>query len=445
MVAQMKRQGLGIIQALSQERLDPEQVYALQTNKVRSMITHAWQSSPFYQAKMRTAGITPADIRTMDDLRHFPITTKQELRTTPSDQLLATGYTTTNTIHEPTSGSSGKVFHVYHSKAAFDTYFANAFRHLWSIGYRPWHRVAYTAFDPLITLPWERFGLGVREQINLREPDAQSFLKRLLDINPQLITAYPSILLMIIRVASDAQLRQIRPRAVHLHSELLTEGIRDIIRLAFDCDCFDDYSTCEFHHVTHECRYHQYHIAADNVVVEVLNDGQPASVGQNGEIVITGLTNYAQPIIRYAIGDVGALGTTERCACGSGFPTMALIQGRVDDFVVLPSGRRISPRIVNPAFEHLPGMLEHVLVQETLDTIKVYVNIMPGYAESTMPMIRQNLHDLFREPVELHIIPTTTFERGRTGKLRCVISKVHQASSHIDIVRSTPPVLTEAL
>ena len=58
-----------------------------------------------------------------------------------------------------------------------------------------------------------------------------------------------------------AELARIRPRAIHLHSELLTEGMRDAIRQAFACDCFDDYSTFEFHHVAYECRRHRYHLA----------------------------------------------------------------------------------------------------------------------------------------------------------------------------------------
>ncbi|MBA3470375.1 MAG: phenylacetate--CoA ligase family protein, partial [Herpetosiphonaceae bacterium] len=335
---------------------------------------------------------------------------------------------------EPTSGSSGKVLHIYHSQAAFDTYFSFVFRHLSSLGYRPWQRVAYTAFDPLVSLPWERLGLGVRQQVDLRSRDARTFLNELIAINPQLITAFPSILLMIIRVATSAELRRIRPQAIHLHSELLTDGIRDTIRMAFDCDCFDDYSTIEFHHVATECRHHRYHTAADNVILEVVRDGQPVAPGEEGEIVITGLTNQAMPLIRYAIGDVGVAGVSERCGCGSSFPTMELVQGRVDDFIVLPSGRRLSPRIVNPAIELIPGILEHVLIQEARDHVVVQLHVAEGYRDSLPQQVAFALRSLFGEPMRIEVMLDQDLERGRTGKLRSIISKVHRSASHLDQV-----------
>jgi phenylacetate-CoA ligase len=315
------------------------------------------------------------------------------------------------------------VLQIHHTPEAYDTYFAFAFRHLWDIGYRPWHRVAYTSFEPLPPLPWEKIGLGRREHIDLTRRDPRHYVETLLRVRPQIITAYPSILQMVIRAASAAELARIRPRAIHLHSELLTDGIRDAIRQAFACDCFDDYSTFEFHHVAYECRRHRYHLAADNVIAEFVRDGRAVAPGEAGEILLTGLTNRAMPLLRYAIGDVGVAGD-EECPCGRGFPTMRLLEGRVDDFLVLPSGRRISPRMVNPAFEFLPGILEHVLVQEAVDRFVVHLNVAPPYRQTTPALAQQALREVLAEPVDVAVHLAENLERGRTGKLRCIVSKV---------------------
>jgi phenylacetate-CoA ligase len=406
------------------ERLAGEDVRTMQNWKLRRMVQHAWAASAFYREKFRAAGLQPDDIQSVDDLPRLPLTTKDELRAADPATVLAAGFTKGNTIHEPTSGSSGKVLDIYHSQEAYDAYAAFAFRHLWDIGYRPWYRVAYTSADPLLPLPWEKLGLGTRQQIDLRQRDPRRYVEALLRIRPQLITAYPSILLLIIRSATASELARIRPRAMHLHSELLTPGIRTTIRETFGCDCFDDYSTFEFHHVAYECRRHRYHIAADNVIVEFVRDGLPASPGEEGQIVLTGLSNRAMPLLRYAIGDVGVAGG-EPCACGRGFPTMQLIQGRVDDYIVLPSGRRFSPRMVNPVFEYLPGILEHVLVQEAPDHLVAHLNIAPDHATTTPLLVQHALHDLFgEEPLRLDVQLTTELERGRTGKLRSIVSKV---------------------
>ncbi len=419
------RQARYIAAALRHERLSAAEAQALQDRKLRAMVHHAYATTPFYRRKFRAAGLSPRHIRTVADLRHLPPTTKDELRACAPAEIVAGGYAPAATVHEATSGSSGKVLQLYHAHDAYDAYAAYAFRHLWELGYRPWHRVAYTAFDPLPALPWERVGLGGRHQVDLRKRDPRSYVEDLLRLRPQLITAYPSILLLIIGTATPAELARIRPRAIHLHSELLTAGIRAAIGDAFGCDCFDDYSTFEFHQVAFECRQHRYHIAADNVAVEFVRDGAPVAEGQEGEIVLTGLTNRAMPLLRYAIGDIGVAGSgAGPCPCGRGFPTMGLVEGRVDDFLALPSGRRLSPRMVNPAFEHLPGILEHVLVQDAAGHVRVSLNVAEQHQVTTPGLVRQALADLFGEPLPVEVTLTTEFERGRTGKLRCIVSYV---------------------
>ena len=434
MIGRAARQAQFIVQALRDERRSRADVLRLQDARLRAMVRHAWSNSRFYREKLRAAGLRPDDIQTVADLIHLPPTTKQELQAAEPGATLARGFSPEHSVVEATSGSSGTVLRVYHSAQAFDRYFAFAFRHLWDLGYRPWHRVAYTAYDPLLPLPWERLGLGIRQQVDLRRRDPRCYVDDLLRIRPDVITAYPSILRLVIRSATHAELEQIRPRFIHLHSELLTEGIRAEIGAAFGCDCFDDYSTFELHHVAYECRAHTYHIAADNVVVEIVRDGRPVRPGEEGEILLTGLTNRAMPLLRYQIGDVGTAGT-EVCSCGRGFPGMQLLQGRVDDYIVLPSGRRFSPRMVNPAFENLPGILEHVLVQETPNHIVAHLNVGDEHRLTTPRLVEQALRDLFGEPIRLDVRLTRDLERGRTGKLRCIVSKVGRADPLIGAAR----------
>jgi phenylacetate-coenzyme A ligase PaaK-like adenylate-forming protein len=423
MLRSAARQAAGIVEAMRDERRSPDAVRALQDRRLRATVRHAWANSPFYRRKLGQAGLSPDDIQSVADLVRLPPTTKRELQAADPDEVIARGCSPADTVVEATSGSSGRVLRVHHSRAAYDRYAAFAFRHLREIGYRPWDRVAYTCYEPLPALPWEKIGLGGRQQVDLRRPDPRAYVEDLLRIRPDLITAYPSILLLVIRSATPAELARIRPRAIHLHSELLTAGIRAEIGQAFGCDCFDDYSTFEFHHVAYECRHHRYHVAADNVIVEFVRDGVPVGPGERGEMLLTGLTNHAMPLLRYAIGDVG-VPSDELCPCGRGFPTMALIEGRVDDHLVMPSGRRLSPRMVNPAFENLPGILEHVLVQEAVDRVVVHLNVAESHRATAPVAVADALRELFGEPVQIETRLSTDLERGRTGKLRCIVSKV---------------------
>jgi hypothetical protein len=108
---------------------------------------------------------------------------------------------------------------------------------------------------------------------------------------------------------------------------------------------------------------------------------------------------------------------------------MQLVEGRVDDFVVLPSGRRLSPRMINPVFENLPGLLEHVLIQETPDHFVARLNVSTAYRATTPDRVVDALRALFGEPVRLDVDLSTELSRGRTGKLRCIVSRVGQAGT----------------
>jgi hypothetical protein len=80
--------------------------------------------------------------------------------------------------------------------------------------------------------------------------------------------------------------------------------------------------------------------------------------------------------------------------------------------------------MVNPAFEFFPGILEHVLVQEAVDRVIVNLNVAPPHRESTPAQVQGALRDLFGDGVQVEVRLADSLERGRTGKLRCIVSKV---------------------
>jgi len=336
MIQHTLRQARAVTEAFRHEHWSPEAVSRLQDHKLRAMIRHVWNHSDFYRQRFQAAGVTPEEIRTVADLAKLPVLTKEELRSVGSEALLTQGYTPENTVLETTSGSTGKRIPLYHDRQAWEAYHALVLRHLWGIGYRPWHRLAYLSFDAAPKPPWVQMGIGAMTQIDLAHNDPRRYLEDLLRAQPQTLMGMASLFKLIIH---------------------------------------------------------------------------------------TGLDNPAMPLIRYAIGDVGVAGT-EPCSCGRGFPTMQLLQGRVDDYVILPSGRRFSPRMINPAYEELPGIVEHVLVQEMTDRFVVYLQVDAGCEETTPQLVQTILQNLFAEPIHLEVKLTQEFERGRTGKLRNIISKV---------------------
>ena len=120
---------------------------------------------------------------------------------------------------------------------------------------------------------------------------------------------------------------------------------------------WNQYGAQEFNRVGWDCSEHQtMHLDADSVVLEVLDpDGdRPLAPGEEGELVLTGLHNDLMPLVRYRIGDAGRL-VEGPCGCGRALPLFEITEGRLDDILSLPDGRRIGPRVLAPRIEQVPA------------------------------------------------------------------------------------------
>src|SRR5262249_39797356 len=131
-----------------------------------------------------------------------------------------------------------------------------------------------------------------------------------------------------------------QPECVLTSSEKLSPEMRMTIEKAFKAPVYDGYSGVEACCLASECEHHRLHVSPAVGIVELLNaDGSPSKVGETGEIVATGLLNFAQPLIRYRTGDL-ATWSDETCPCGRQMPILKEIFGRQEDVVVLRDGRR---------------------------------------------------------------------------------------------------------
>jgi phenylacetate-CoA ligase len=116
------------------------------------------------------------------------------------------------------------------------------------------------------------------------------------------------------------------------------------------------------------------HINSPRALVEILRpDGQPAAPGEPGTVVITDLTNFASPIIRYAgLGDV-ARWSASPCACGRCFPRLEVLEGRSSDTFVLPDGRRLHPFTLTQPLAAFPAIRRFQIVQDAPDAVRLLI------------------------------------------------------------------------
>jgi phenylacetate-CoA ligase len=179
-----------------------------------------------------------------------------------------------------------------------------------------------------------------------------------------------------------------------------------------------------------ECeRHHGLHVNVDSVLVEVIHDGKPAPAGTPGSIVVTDLSNFAMPLIRYLIGDVGML-AEKLCPCGRGSMRLESIEGREADFVVTADGRLISGISLTENFAVLvPGVAQIQIVQEQLRRFLFRIvrgaDWTPGSERALATLVAERFGRNVRYSIEfVDVIP-----QEASGKYRFCISHVPHPSA----------------
>ncbi len=419
----MLRQAYYIAQVLKNQWKSPEELKKLQEKRLKKMINYAYEKSALYHKKFREAHITPRDFNRLEDFKKFPLITKEDIRELFPQGVISTDYRLSQCIHASTSGSTGKVLPIVYSPEAYQYYMAVTYRNFAALGFKPWHKFAYTRYAPIHTETpfYEKLGLARNRFISVYlSPEKQ--VELIQEFNPDAITGYPSLMIEWAKLIKE-QGNGINPFFVRAEAEILTKEAKQFMEEAFGCELYDEYGSIEFVNLAFECAHRGYHISSDSLVLEFLEDGEPVAPGEEGEIYATSLVNYAMPFIRYKMTDRG-IPVEGACSCGRGLPLMKLIEGRDDDFIQLPSGKRVSPRLVIPIFELAGEVKEFRVVQKKRDLIEVDIIPEPGFTEKEEQDLEKTFRDVLGEPVEIVFNVCKEIPRGRHNRPRPVRSYV---------------------
>jgi phenylacetate-CoA ligase len=164
------------------------------------------------------------------------------------------------------------------------------------------------------------------------------------------------------------------------------------------------------------------------IQVRADDDDIPLAAGQTGRLICTGLLNRDMPLIRYEVGDRGAMRPdSERCACGRTLPALYDVEGRLGDVIVTHDGRRIGR--LGTAIKGDTAVREVQIIQETLDQLRVRFVPAPGYCAEDGVLLAQRLRERVGE-MDVVLEPLEHIPRTANGKFRAVISHVAQAEQH---------------
>ncbi|MEO6462236.1 MAG: hypothetical protein ABIP29_04110, partial [Candidatus Eisenbacteria bacterium] len=335
--------------ALALERRPRAEIDAVVAAKLRALVEHAARDVPFHAARLRAAGIDPAGVRSIADLAALPPLTKADLRER-GDALLAGGRVDPAWIRNASGGSTGAPV-VFHQDAAYQRrMLADQARHVTWMGLPWWTPRAFVwgaDRDSKVHVGWKgrlRDGAtGTRFLNTFQASDAEyaAYARACAADRVPLVIGYASSLEHFARAVEAEREKGLdwRPRAVQSSAERLTPAMRERIERAFGAPVFDRYGSREMGNAAHECTAHTgLHVSMERVIVEVLRDGRPVVEGDEGELVVTVLDNVAEPLLRYAIGDIGRRIPGPPCPCGRAYERIEVTAGRSSDLFTTPAG-----------------------------------------------------------------------------------------------------------
>jgi phenylacetate-CoA ligase len=407
-----------------QQWLPPERLQELQDALVRRTVKYAAQEIPYYRELFREQRLDARDIRSAADLGMLPFTDKSIVQKHGSrmrpDRLAV------KALRQTTGGTTGRPVPYWVTPTAVQFNYAT-----YEARFRAWagvnfgDRMVSINGKPIVPMtqqgpPYWRHNIAFNQlyvsAYHLGDDTLGPIVQRMARFAPRVIVAYVSAVHRIARYMLEHSLEGIvRPHAILVSSETLSDAQRDDIERAFTSRVFNGYSLGEPVCFVSECSHGSMHISPEYGVIEL--------VEQDGkyEVVATGLVNDAMPLLRYRTGDE-ATPSTIACSCGRGLPTIGPILGRVDEFVITPEGSAVGPASLSLAFQSIANLRESQIHQMSSDRIRLLLNVTSQYGAADEACLIAELRKRLGLRLRIDVEYVTAIPKTVSGKQRLVVS-----------------------
>ncbi len=366
-----------------------ERIRAIQLAKLIEQVEYTYARVPWYRQQMDEMGVTPADIRTLDDVRLLPFTDKGALRETFPFGMFATPMDEIVELHA-SSGTTGKPIVVGYTKEDMDVWSECIARLAQMAGVTAHDRVQMAFGYGMFT---GGFGLhyGVQRiggtMIPAGAGNTERHIQMIEDYGTTALIATPSYAMHICEVGEQMGFDWASStlQIGLFGGEPCPPKLKAEIESRMHITCTDNYGLTEVMGpgVSGECLAHrdQQHIAEDHFLWEVVDPdtGEAVAEGEMGELVLTPLDKKGIPVLRYRTHDLTRV-VTEKCECGRTLARMQKVRSRCDDMLII-RGTNVFPSQVEDVISEIDLLAPHyhiVVDNETgLDRMTVEVEIKP--------------------------------------------------------------------
>lgn len=424
----LRRRGtLGYLAAYERDQwLAPEQLRALQWERLQRLLLHCERHVPWYRRRWRELGITAADIRGLEDYARLPVLTKADIRA-HAEEFRADGWHD-RVLYKATGGSTGEPLRFGYTRESNDRRTAVMWRGYGWAGARMGRRTLFLwggavgAPHPLKQLK-ERlyhaaFARRMLNSFHMTDANLGEYADAIDAYRPEVIVGYVGPLVRLAQWLLETGRRVARPVSVLGAAEALHGFQRTLIEQAFGCPAYNTYGCREVMLIASECEHRQgLHVNADHLVVEL----HGATGGRPGEVLLTDLSNYGMPLLRYANGDLASPGA-DACPCGRGLPLLSRVEGRVLDAIRTPDGHLLPGEFFPHMLKDVPGLKRFQLVQRRLDRLELSLVCDEAFDGSSLAYIRHEVAKVVGERVALECRIVDEIPLTPSGKLRVTVS-----------------------
>lgn len=369
------------------ETASRDEIVAMQNAKLVKQVQHVWDSVPYYRKKMEAKGVTPADIRSIEDIRKLPTLSKQDLRDSYPYGLLGMPLKDCVRIHS-TSGTTGKRVVAFYTQHDIDLWTDCTARAIVAAGGTN-EDVCQIAYGYGLFTGGAGFDGGSHKVGCLTIPASSGNTERQImfiqDLQATILCCTPSYAAYIAETMKEKGMGpdDIPLKAGIFGAEAWSEEMRQSIQETMGIKAYDIYGLTELSGpgVSFECSEQTgMHINEDHFLAEIIDPdtGEPVPDGQYGELVFTSLDKEAYPLLRYRTRDICSI-TRGKCSCGRTFAKMTKPKGRSDDMLII-RGVNVFPSQIETVLLKLGYPANYQIIVDRVnntDTLDVHVEMTP--------------------------------------------------------------------
>ena len=400
-----------------------QQVEDWQAERLHHMVRHCRLTVPYYRQLFAEHGLHENDFTSVPDVQKLPILTKATLRENNGAFRSSQGMPY---MVQHTSGSTGTPLALEVDEYTYKLAMALLVDHEENHGVRFGASRATFAgrmVQPAdrVRPPFARFNRAENQMLfssyHLNQKTFPWYAKQLRRFKPQELIGYPSAISDLASYYLQTLTKpEFQPKAVITNSETLLDWQRDRIEKVFNCRVFDYYGTAEYVVFAGQEKNTRYRLNPIIGITE-LAPSQEAPASAEGRLIATTLTNHSMPLLRYEIGDTAI--ATDRYKSQSVVHELKGINGRLDDYVEMPDGRRIGR--LDHVFKGIDALTEAQIVQDAHDHCTIYIVLSEPASDTILTKIQDNLRARLGDEMATSISQIDSIPRGPNGKFRNVV------------------------